>query len=88
MIKSRQFKHLHASASPAEFVQGPAAEPRSAPNPSPDDHRYKRPATLQAEGAAYTALGRQQCRLASRRVACMAHLAQRDAALIIHGVSR
>jgi hypothetical protein len=43
---------------------------------------------LQAEGAAYTALGRQQCRLASRRVVCMAHLTQRDAALIIHGVSR
>ncbi|CAH2914169.1 MAG: Queuosine Biosynthesis QueC ATPase [uncultured Paraburkholderia sp.] len=82
---------MHESAAPAEWVHEAFMGARSVR----DSHETPRPTIngiraqqLCSQRRGYTALGRQQCRLASRRVACMAHLAQRDAALIIHGVSR
>jgi len=93
MIKSRQFKDLPRSPDKSFFVfQGGRpvsflAALHRARTPAPDDQRYKRQRLwrrkarpILLEPAVTPARVAPRC--------CMAHTAQRDVALIIHGVSR
>ena len=93
VIKSRQFKDLPRSPDKSFWFLGVAsgtgfiASLLCSRTPAPDDRRYKRQRLwrrtarpILLEPAVTPARVEPRC--------CMAHTAQRDVALIIHGVSR